>query len=94
VVGMLSNKDADGFFQPFEGLARRVYGVPMVGGHTGHEATDLAMAASRYGIGAGIASNVLDAISQIMADMEEGEVPRILITGSLYLIGDVLRNNS
>ena len=39
-------------------------------------------------------SNFTDAISQIMSDIGEGEVPRILITGSLYLVGEVLKENS
>ena len=46
------------------------------------------------GIGAGTASNLTDAIGQIMSDLSEGEVPRILITGSLYLVGEVLKKNS
>ena len=94
IAGMLSNKDPVGFFEPFEGLTRRVYGVPMIEGHRGFEPTDMALAASKLGISAGTASNVLDAISQVMSDVEEGETPRILITGSLYLVGDVLRENS
>ncbi len=94
IAGMLQNKDATGFFQAFEGLARRVFAVPMVKAHEGFEPTDLAAAASEAGLGAGTASNVADAISQVMSDVGEGEIPRILITGSLYLVGDVLKDNS
>jgi len=94
VVAMGANKDAGRFFQQFQGLARRAIAVPMPAGEVGFEPQQLAATASEAGLGAGIASNIADAVGQIMGDVREGEVPRILITGSLYLVGDVLKENA
>jgi dihydrofolate synthase/folylpolyglutamate synthase len=97
VVAMGANKDAGAFFKQFQGLARRVIAVPMpetADQHAGHAPRDLAAAAADAGLNAGIAANVADAIAQAMADAGEGDVPRVLITGSLYLVGDVLKGNA
>lgn len=93
IAGMGKNKDAQGFFKPFVGLARRVFTVPMPDDHEGYSPRELAAEASGAGLNASIASNVADGIAEAMADAKDGETPRILITGSLYLIGTVLAEN-
>jgi dihydrofolate synthase/folylpolyglutamate synthase len=94
VVAMGANKDASGFFSHFKGLARRVIAIPMPAGHEGHEPRALAAMASEAGMAAGVAANPADAIGQALADAGADEPPRILITGSLYLIGEILRDNA
>ncbi len=94
IAAMGVNKDPEAFFKPFQGLARRAVTVALPGEHQGVEPQDLAAAASKAGLGAATAANVTDAIGQVMSDVREGEVPRILITGSLYLVGEVLKENS
>lgn len=94
IVAMGANKDAAGFFKQFQGLARRVIAIPMPEGHEGHEPRALAALASDVGIAAGIAANAADGIAQALTDAGTDEPPRILITGSLYLIGDILKDNS
>ena len=94
IVAMGANKDAAGFFDQFKGLARRVIAIPMPADHEGHDPRELAALASEAGISAGIAANPADGIAQALADAGEGETPRILITGSLYLIGAILKDNA
>ena len=92
IVGMLATKDCEGFLRNFAGLARRVIAVPVPGAEKGLSAEAVADAARKIGLQATSRDNLngaLDAVRKL--DLEPP--PRILITGSLYLAGEVLRLN-
>ncbi len=90
VVGMLSTKDTEGFLRNFAGLARALIAVP-VGGEKGLAPDALAATARRIGIAAQSAGGIEEALDLVRA--LELAPPRVLITGSLYLAGDVLAAN-
>jgi dihydrofolate synthase/folylpolyglutamate synthase len=92
VVGMLASKDCEGFLRNFSGLARRLIAVPVPGaekGMTSEAVTDIARA---IGISATSRDNLAEALDAARK-LDLDPPPRILITGSLYLAGDVLREN-
>ena len=92
IVGMLASKDCTGFLSNFTGLARRMVAVPVPGAEKGLTAEAVADAARAIGLPATSRDNLdeaLDAARKL--DLEPP--PRILITGSLYLAGEVLREN-
>ena len=91
VVGMLANKDRDGFLRNFTGLVRRVYGV-RVHQDKGAPAGEIAAAAQAAGMPADAADSIEDALAAI-GRLGFDPPPRILITGSLYLAGEVLAAN-
>jgi dihydrofolate synthase/folylpolyglutamate synthase len=91
VVGMMATKDAEGFLHNFSGLARRVITVPI------HQdkavpAAALAEIAQRVGIPA-LARDDVESALTVAARLEFAPAPRILVTGSLYLAGEVLAAN-
>jgi dihydrofolate synthase / folylpolyglutamate synthase len=91
IVGMLSTKDSEGFLRNFSGLARRVITVPI------HQdkalpASDLAETAKNIGIPA-IARDDVESALAVAGKLELAPAPRVLITGSLYLAGEVLAAN-
>jgi dihydrofolate synthase / folylpolyglutamate synthase len=91
IVGMLSTKDSEGFLRNFSGLARRVIAVPI------HQdkalpAADLADIAKNIGIPA-IARDDVESALAVAGKLELAPAPRVLITGSLYLAGEVLQDN-
>ena len=89
IVGMLATKDCDGFLRNFTGLARRVIAVPIAGAESAMSAEALADCARGIGLPATSRDNLeeaLDAARKLGLDPP----PRILITGSLYLAGEVL----
>jgi dihydrofolate synthase/folylpolyglutamate synthase len=92
IVGMLETKDVEGFLRNFAGLARRVIGVPIPGQEKGRSPDAIADAARRVGIAADARASVADALARI-AQLGLDPPPRVLITGSLYLAGDVLAAN-
>ena len=92
IVGMLASKDCAGFLGNFTGLARRVIAVPVPGSDNGLSAEAVADAARAIGLPAMSRDNLAEALDAARKlDLEPP--PRILITGSLYLAGDVLREN-
>ncbi|MFA6265918.1 MAG: folylpolyglutamate synthase/dihydrofolate synthase family protein [Pseudolabrys sp.] len=92
IVGMLATKDASGFLHNFAGLARRMITVPVPGADKGLSAEDVAEAAKAVGISA-VARRTIDEALDAVRKLDLDPPPRILITGSLYLAGDVLREN-
>lgn len=92
IVGMLSNKDGEGFLRHFAGLALRLVAVPIAGQEKSFLPQDIRAAAERAGIPASSAASVENALRDI-GRMQLADPPRILITGSLYLAGEVLAAN-
>lgn len=92
IVGMLGTKDFEGYLRCFNGLARRLYAVPVPDAERSLPPGRIADAANRIGIPSESASDVGAALSAVKALPLETP-PRILIGGSLYLAGDVLRRN-
>jgi len=91
VAGMLTTKDPVGFFRPFHGLARHVGTVPIASTTTGRTPEDLADLARCAGLEATPFQSLDAALADVAAcAKEDGEPPRILICGSLYLAGEVL----
>lgn len=92
VVGMLASKDCEGFLGNFAGLARRLIAVPIPGAEKGLSPETVADIARSIGLSATSRDNLAEAFDAARKlDLEPP--PRILITGSLYLAGEVLREN-
>lgn len=91
IAGMLATKDADGFLGCFTGLARQLFAVA-VPGETSRKPEEIVEAAKRAGLTAETATGIEDALQKITALPWEAP-PRVLITGSLYLAGEVLAAN-
>ncbi|HMA58457.1 MAG TPA: folylpolyglutamate synthase/dihydrofolate synthase family protein [Pseudolabrys sp.] len=92
VVGMLASKDCEGFLSNFAGLARRLIAVPIPGAEKGLSPETVADIARSIGLSATSRDNLAEAFDAARKlDLEPP--PRILITGSLYLAGEVLREN-
>ncbi|MDJ1158890.1 folylpolyglutamate synthase/dihydrofolate synthase family protein [Chelatococcus sp. SYSU_G07232] len=92
VVGMLGTKDADGFLKPFAGLARELLAVPIPSQLAARPAEEVAEIARNVGLTATVHASVEAALAALNGFVWE-RPPRILITGSLYLAGDVLAAN-
>lgn len=91
IIGMLMNKDALGFLAPFAHKIGSLCAVP-IAGHEHHDPGDLCKWAqsSLQIANARPVSSVTDAIEQLT---KEQAPANILICGSLYLAGEVLRLN-
>jgi dihydrofolate synthase / folylpolyglutamate synthase len=92
IVGMLASKDCEGFLSNFAGLARRMIAVPVPGVETGLSASTVADTARAIGLSATTRDSLTEALDAARK-LDLDPAPRILITGSLYLAGEVLREN-
>jgi dihydrofolate synthase/folylpolyglutamate synthase len=93
VFGLLENKDAQGVLKPFRNRAITLHTVP-IEGHPHHRPAALAGYARNAGIKAVKADNVEDALGWIARHADQGAPPIVLILGSLYLAGEVLKKNN
>ena len=92
IVGMMASKDCAGFLRNFTGLARRMIAVPVPNAEKGMSAEAVADAARAIGLPATSRDNLGEAM-EAARKLDLDPPPRILITGSLYLAGEVLREN-
>jgi dihydrofolate synthase / folylpolyglutamate synthase len=90
IWGMMETKDAHAFVAPFKGLVERVYTVPIPEEPNAFAAEDLAAIAAAEGFEAHAAASVPAALRKSRAALG-GRPARVLICGSLYLAGNVLR---
>jgi len=90
IVGMLNTKDIGGYLRPLAGLAERLHAVSIPGETATLSAAQTADAARAAGHDAETAGSVHEAVARIVAGTPGA---RILICGSLYLAGRVLREN-
>ena len=91
IWGMMEAKDAQSVIAPFRGRVSRVYTVPIPDEPNAFSAADLAGIASREGFDAIPTSGVVQALRLSQAGMRPPG--RVLIFGSLYLAGHVLRTH-
>ena len=91
IMGMLANKNAPGFLDAFDGLARAVIAVP-IADHQAYAPEALIDIAK----GRGMHSQACDTLPEAVktaCGLSTDTPPRILICGSLYLAGQVLADN-
>lgn len=94
ISGMINTKDQTGYFRPFHGMARHVYTVPVTMSESGVPHEELAVRATEAGLSAEPVSSVANALMLLRDTWDDNETPpRILIGGSLYLVGAVLAEN-
>ena len=94
IAGMINTKDATGYFHAFEGMARHVFTVPVAESEAGVDPARLADDAEA----AGLTAQPMKSVEEVLRLLGEGwnrlePPPRVLIGGSLYLAGEVLREN-
>lgn len=90
ICGMLNTKDVKGYMLPLASQATRLHAVAIPGEKNTLPAEVTRDAALAAGIAAEVAPSVAGALAQIVA---EAPAARVLICGSLYLAGAVLREN-
>jgi dihydrofolate synthase/folylpolyglutamate synthase len=93
LAGMLETKDATGFFAAFRGLAAHVEAVAIPHADASVSAARLAEMASAAGLDANAAPSIEEALQRITIAAGRA-TPRVLICGSLYLAGHILKDNS
>lgn len=99
ITGILANKDVGGFLDAFNGLASAVIGIN-IPNHESLAPETLKELASTRNMQGYVADHVMEAIQtalqigEAISEESEGQAlaaPRILICGSLYLAGEVLK---
>jgi dihydrofolate synthase/folylpolyglutamate synthase len=93
IIGMLANKDMEAFLAPFAGKIGHIHALP-VPGHDHHPAARFAEMAERWAIGCTAHDTPEQAINAIATSTRGATPPSILIGGSLYLAGQILRLNA
>lgn len=90
ICGMLNTKDVAGYMRPLANVAQALYAVSIPGEPNTLKAEETAALAAAQGLAGQACENLDQAISAITA---KEPAARILICGSLYLAGAVLREH-
>lgn len=90
ICGMLNTKDVQGFLRPLGRHLRSLHAVSIPGEAATLSAYETAAAARACGMSASEAGSVMEALRAILATDPQA---RVVICGSLYLAGSVLREN-
>ncbi len=90
ICGMLNTKDIGGYLRPLAASAQKLYAVSIPGSEATLPAEATAAAARDAGMNAVQSDDVMTAITDIVAETPNA---RILICGSLYLAGEILKEN-
>ncbi|MEP5731533.1 MAG: folylpolyglutamate synthase/dihydrofolate synthase family protein [Sulfitobacter sp.] len=90
ICGMLNTKDISGYLRPLAAQAKSLYAVSIPGETATLPAAQTAQAARSVGLTAFEAQDVATALKEILAVDPSA---RVLICGSLYLAGAILREN-
>lgn len=93
IAGMINTKDQTGYFHNFHGMVRHVFTVPVNDSDAGVPNDELAARAQEAGLSAEPVASLENALMLLRDAWDGEEPPRILIGGSLYLVGEVLRKN-
>lgn len=93
IVAMLNTKEPIGYFEPFADLARHCFTVPLNNTGNAIDPHDLADYALKAGVSAEPVGSVEEALALLAKGWQYEQPPRILIAGSLYLVGEVLERN-
>jgi len=91
VMGMLNTKDVSGYMAHFLEGTESLQAVSIPGEAATLSAAETAKAATDLGFHVSVADDVLSAVKNIV---ERDKSARILICGSLYLAGNILRENA
>jgi dihydrofolate synthase/folylpolyglutamate synthase len=93
IIGMLANKDVETFLAPFAGKVGHIHSLP-VPGHDHHPPERFAQVAARWTIDCTAHDTPGQAIEAVAVATRGAPPPSILIGGSLYLAGEILRLNA
>ena len=93
LCGMINTKDPSGFLEAFRGLVRKVVTVPVAESDSSISASDLASIAAQSGLDAISTASLDEGIAELVRQLSAAGPCRVMVCGSLYLIGEVLREN-
>ncbi|MFQ5533507.1 MAG: bifunctional folylpolyglutamate synthase/dihydrofolate synthase [Sphingomonadales bacterium] len=91
IVGMMASKSVNDFLAPFQPLVVTLHAVAIPGEKGCIPPSDLVAIASHQGISARSSDGVESALAEIAANCNACAPPTVVICGSLYLAGTVLR---
>ena len=89
ICGMLTTKDPSGYFENLKPLNPEIICVPIVSSDAGYTPQDLSAHVASTGLRSTTANSLADAMNMV----SKNPAQRIVIVGSLYLVGDALAAN-
>ncbi len=93
ILAMMGTKDCENYLRALSSSVSQVISVPIEGEEGSASPADIATAASDIGMKCVMASDVENALGQIAAPKDGPDhAPVVIICGSLYLAGNVLRD--
>lgn len=93
IFAMLQVKNPANFLMALQPLVDEIITIPIANNDTSYSAQDLAKIAQSQGFKAQASSDLRHALQYIQTKEKHGSDIRIIMTGSLYFMGDILAQN-
>ena len=92
IIGMLSTKDSNNFLVPFKGKIFKLFSIKIPNQDNSQDPQNISKNAKKIGIDSTPAKDIFDAFDKIKLLPEDSY--RIIICGSLYLTGEIIKLNN
>ncbi|MFL2801299.1 MAG: bifunctional folylpolyglutamate synthase/dihydrofolate synthase [Paracoccaceae bacterium] len=92
IVGMMNNKDIEGFIKPLKPYIYKLFAIKIPQQKNAYDSQHIAEKSKALGINSQVAGSLEKAL-KIVSEDQPSLPKRILITGSLYLVGYFLEKN-
>ena len=92
IIGMLSTKDSNDFLVPFKGKIFKLFSIKIPNQDNSQDPQNISKNAKKIGIDSTAAKDIFDAFDKIKLFPEDSY--RIVICGSLYLAGEIIKLNN
>ena len=92
ILGMMNNKDVEGFLKPIKPYIHKLIAIKIPQQKNSYDAKDIFEKTKSLDINSQITESLKKAL-QIISNEKTSTPKKILITGSLYLVGSFLEKN-
>ena len=92
IIGMMNNKDLEGFLKPIKPFINKLFAIGIPFQENSYDPNEIVRKSKRLGINSQVGEN-LENILKFLISEKKSKSKKILITGSLYLVGYFLEKN-
>ena len=92
IIGMMNNKDLEGFLKPIKPFINKLFAIGIPFQENSYDPNEIVRKSKKLGINSQVGENLENTLELLISE-KKSKSKKILITGSLYLVGYFLEKN-